>query len=373
MLALILAGMLGVQSDDADKQIDFLRFSYKANKDSFSFGTFRFQFTTGSSQSLSEATSDHFSKSINEDGFYMFDGRSARYDLTVEPKNLAAATTRIDERRSTSFAVAFRMLTDGKVTLRDMLSPNQAGTELRHRPAIRPGTADFYRSGFFEFPLYIGDGDVCDYNLYTDLTAIKDGKITLDELNFNASLDGRRVCKFAFTWKDGKRSYWIDLDRGTVPLLIVDHNNLNNVDVHMIHGDLEHVQNAGWLPRRRIHIVGNGQVVDRIVVTDIDTKHKPAASAFQLDFPEAVVLVDAARKLVYPRRKTWSLLSLPGPTSPGTRPATPRSYIPPHELPGEAESGSGRIAGILLLTVLILCSIGLLILMKRRNRGSRGG
>lgn len=371
MFLIMLAAILADPPDDSKQQIEYLRFSYKANRDKFEFGTFRFDYTRGSSASPSDAESGVFSRSFEEHGSYVFDGNNARYELIADPQVLAAATKRIDERRSSASLSAFRMLTDGKVTFIDNLFPDQSGASLKHNPIIVQGVTRFYASGFFEFPLYLGDhSGTSDCNLFTDLTAIKDGKVTLADLDMDAHLDGAKVCKFSFTWRDGQRTYWIDLNRGSVPLRIDQRYNPNNLDSIYIFKKMEHASNGGWLPRERLLIVKGGAILDRIVVTEIDVRNKPRPSAFQLDFPELVRVDDNARKLIYPRSKTWSLLNLPSRSSPGTRPAVPMNYIPPDELPGEVEAGPpwAIIAG----TFFCVGILALVLILRRRKRTRRG-
>jgi hypothetical protein len=153
MFFLFLAGMVGFQSDDSTQKIDFLRLSYKANKDAFAFGTFRFEYTRGRAASRPEAESEVFSQAIKEDGMYVFNGKNAGYDLLAEPGDLAAVTTRINDRLSGSFAKVFRALTDGEVTFLDLLSLDKENKFSHHAPEMYPGTEIFYSDGFFEFPL----------------------------------------------------------------------------------------------------------------------------------------------------------------------------------------------------------------------------
>ena len=134
MFFALLAAMIGFQSDDPAQQIEFIRLSYKANKDAFAFGTFHFEYTRGSCATLSAAESGVFSKAIKEDGLYVFDGKNARYDLVAAPAEIAAVTTRIDDRQTASLAISFRMLTDGEVTLVDFQSLDKSNTVLRHKP-----------------------------------------------------------------------------------------------------------------------------------------------------------------------------------------------------------------------------------------------
>ncbi len=363
MLALSLAAALCCQNDDRAQQLDYLGLSYKANKDAFAYGSFHFEFTRGLSASLADAEAEVFSQAFKEDGFYAFDGKNARYDLVAEPGVLGAATT------WTSLTMAYRLLTDGKVTLRDNMQPYHKNTTFLHGLMLSPGTDAFYKHDTFEFPLWIGDRGGGAYDLFQDLTWVKDGKVTLAGLDMDSRLGDRKVCKFSYTWKDGKRTFWIDVDRGCVPLRILEHYNPNNVDVTFIFADLEHVPSAGWLPRRRLHIIGPGAIVDRFVVTQIDTRHKPGPDVFQLDFPEPVALNDMVKKVVHPKQKSWSLLKLPASTPRGAMPLLP--LPPPPEMPGEIAPTPFWV--FVLAAVILAMVAGAALLLVRRIRRSASG
>ena len=67
---------------------------------------------------------------------------------------------------------------------------------MQHGAIIFPGTAAFYKPDDFEFPLYLGAkvGGACD--LFQDLNAVKEGKVSLAELDMDARLGDATVCKF---------------------------------------------------------------------------------------------------------------------------------------------------------------------------------
>ena len=205
MLFLFIAGMIGYQEGSPTEQVEYLRLAYKANKDAFTFGTFRFEFTRGKSASLSDAEAGVFSKSVREDGFFAFDGKNARYELIADPRGLVSVTTRIDERKGSSLASTSRTLTDGNATLLDLLALDEAGTSLRHgRAEIYKGSSLFYDDVFFQFPLLLGTDVARPYDLFRDLTQIKKGTATLEELDFDCHLDGVKVCKIKYRFKEGR-------------------------------------------------------------------------------------------------------------------------------------------------------------------------
>jgi hypothetical protein len=372
MAFLLLAGTVGYQAGDPTEQIEYLRLSFKANKDAFAFGTFRFEYTVGSSASFSDAESGVFSKSVKEDGFFAFERKNARCELIADPKGLETVTTRIDERHASSLALTFRTLTDGKATLLDLIMLDERRKTLRHGPAteIYPGSSMFYNDAYFKFPLLLGTDEARPFDLFSDLNEIKNGNSSLGALDFESDLNGLKVCKLSLRYKEGERTYWIDVNRGCVPLRILDHYNGNGSESTYLFSDLEHVPNAGWLPRRRLRIVQNGGFLDRLVVTQIDVENKPQPSVFQLEFPEAITLVDRTRNLVSARRKIWSLLNPPSASSPGTRTAFRNAGGPLPEMPGEIDS---RVPWtiILLTATIVLLIAGTTVVVRRRKRRLR--
>jgi len=372
MFFAVLAAMIGFQSGDLAQQIEFIRLSYRANKDAFAFGTFHFEYTRGSCATLSDAESGVFSKAIKEDGFYVFDGKNARYDLVAEPAAIAAGTTRIDDRTTAYSASSFRMLTDGEVTLVDFQWLIKSNTVLHHKPEMYSGTSIFYDDAYFTFPLWIGDNCRHPYDLYQFLTAVRERAASVVELDFDSHLDGVRVCKLALAYKSaysqGTCTYWVDRSRGCVPLRFVNCPDKQGAASIYIYGDLDHVPNAGWIPRRSLHIIADGKVVDRIVVTRIDAQKKPRPSMFQLEFPQAVPIVDRHRKLVYAKQKSWSLLNLPSRSSPGTRPVIPRAFNPPIDMPGEIEAGPPWSIILPAAIIGVVISAAILIARHRRKR-----
>ena len=227
----------------------------------------------------------------------------------------------------------------------------------------------FY-TAYYQFPLLLGTEEHRPYDLFRDLTEIKNGDSSLEEIDFDSHLDGLKVCKLSIRYKEGKCAYWIDISRGCVPLRIQDHYNKTGSESIFVFSDLEHVPNGGWLPRSRLCIIQNGALVNRLVVTQIDTQNKPQPSVFQLEFPEPIPLVNRTRNLVSSGRKTWSLLNLPNASSSGTR-AFPRVPAPPQAMPGEIDPGA--LWDIIVLAIVIVCLIvGSIVVLRRRRRRLQG-
>jgi hypothetical protein len=368
VLLLLLATVTAFAPDDPMEQVDFLRLSYKANKDAFAYGSFRFEFIRGSCASVSDAESGVFTRAFKEDGLLIFEGQNVRYELVARPEELTAAMKPKGDHLISSYITAFRMVTDGKATLVDSLFPDQAKTSLVHRPLVAPGTDRLHKQ--FEFPLYLGDNTPHALDLFTALTDVKNAKASLAELDFDSALDHRKVCRFALTWENGKSTFWIDVARGSVPLRVLDHYNTENQDYIYEFSDVEQVPNGGWLPRRMLKISDQGAQVERIVLTETDAEHRPPPSAFRLDFPKPTEVQDRVKNIVYRGQKSFSLLNPANPQSSATRPMHSPGYVPPSELPGEIEAGHswGVIAGV--GGIVLTMAAGIVFLMRRRARGA---
>ena len=153
------------------------------------------------------------------EGFYAFDGTNARYEIVAKPEDLAAATKKVGERRTISSLSSYRMLTDGNVTFMDLLTPEDGGKVLHHKATIFRDVVPFNRK--FDFPLYIGNKAPQVFDLFSALMEVKDGAASLDQFETNSLLGEIKVSKFTIDYKNARVTYWVDLERGAIPLRIL--------------------------------------------------------------------------------------------------------------------------------------------------------
>jgi hypothetical protein len=165
----------------------------------------------------------------------------------------------------------------------------------------------------------------------------------------------------------GERRYWLDLNRGAVPLRI--EASRKAVTTHItIHENIQFVAGAGWLPLTQRSVMQNGKVARQMCITEVDAHLKPDLSAFQLDFQTPIKLYEDARKLRYSPRKTWRLLHLPGRDSPETRPAVPKSFVAPPGMPDEVTPGNAWPAILFALAAVLVAIAGVCVLKRTRRR-----
>jgi hypothetical protein len=354
MSALLLATIVAMQAVPPNSDTEYVRLLYKSNKDSFQFGKFRFAYRRGSCASAAEAEAGVFSRFAEMEGFYAFDGTNARYEKVAKAVDLAAATKKISANKTSSILASFRMLTNGKVTFMDSLTADEITRAIRHKATISKDPVAFDRK--LEFPLYLGNKAPHAYDLFHALTEVKEGRASLDQFEIDSLLGERKVNKLTIDYKNAKVTYWIDLERGGIPLRIVQEPAGQGTKSLIVQERLQFVASAGWIPMRRLEVIGE-KTFHEYVLTEIDIERKLDATVFRLDFSDPIGLVDQARQLRYSPRSSWSLLDLPGPSSNGTKTVDLRPAFAADDLPGEsAPSTSWPIIAAAILGVLCLLS-----------------
>jgi hypothetical protein len=336
----------------------FLSVSCRANVESFAAGTFRFSYTRARAWGLEDALAGKYSDSVVAQGLYIFDGHDARFELVVGASEQGRITKRIGPDRTSSFFLPVRELTDGRVTLMDlifMVDP-QSLVQL-HSPQIVSGTDEFQNR--LCFPLGLGSKGQRFFRLFYDLdqaTGSAEG-FRLESLDPRAELSGNIVTKVVLRGKVGRRTYWVDTDRGSIPLRAEDSFDEGpSRAILLLHEDLRLLEGGGWLPFTRTLVMNRGEVVERIELIEARVHPRPAASSFRLEFPEPTPLMDTVRQLRYRTQKTWDLHHLPGERSADAEKAVPASQAAAPEMPGELERSSSRW-WLLLLGIGVVCLV----------------
>jgi hypothetical protein len=195
-------------------------------------------------------------------------------------------------------------------------------------------------------------------DLSQDLTRAAAGRPdwVLSAVEEDAEINGARVVKLTFTVNmDKRRQYWVDLERGAVPLRILDSNNGPGLPAILFHfADVRSV-GQGWLPFHMILVIINKLSPDEgaegihfreKVITEADFEHRPKRKMFQMEFPEPVPLINVTSKVRHEPRRVWDLaaispaaarrakpLDMAGPQAappalPGARPGRPPWALP---------------------------------------------
>jgi hypothetical protein len=343
--------------------IDHLRTAYRANRAAFVSGDYRFEMTRGAAQSDEDARLGRLREGSTARGRYAFTADLALYENLFDEKEMNGDLKSDAGRKATTTLRSYRILRDSTVALIDNVFPDLNGGKPKHSIKISPiGTPDYE----VRFPLEIGEAEHKKFSLSNDLDAANDGKVKVVSVDPKCLFRGRDVVRLELRSAAGTRTYWIDLERGAVPLSIrdvVDGGATNQVDLD----DVRPVDGGGWLPFAMTQSIQNGSAVFRLVVLKADVT-PPPRSAFQLEFDEPRTLVDAPRQLHYTKgRKVWRLDDLPAKGADEARPLRSSFTPEPPAMAGE----STRRWSTWWLVVAGLTTLGLIAWAVYALKGSR--
>jgi hypothetical protein len=329
--------------------------AYEANVSSFKHGDARFTFSI------------NYEDPLVAEGFYAFDGVHARYELLLTADQITAHRIKTGPNEwSFPPLPAERMLTNGDVTLLDHLGlTEEAVPKIRHQAQINAGSNRFF--SFVIFPLKIGapraSGLEYSYDVGQDLAATeKGGSWICHNIDESSNLDGHPCCYFELRRGSSVREYWLDMERGCVPLKILDSDDPPSSTMQLDFEDIRLVDSIGWLPFHTLITLtwANGSMVREVVVQEAQFASAPPRSTFQLEFPEPIPMINAATSVRYAPQKVWSLLDLPREGTQGAeRIQIYSATSPAPAMPGpERRSGWTPyvyvLVGVLLLLALLL-------------------
>ena len=216
LATLLFAGVQDVRKEaEVRAELEHIKVSYEANRAAFPHGTFRFDYLRGSADNESDAHSGRLRPTPVRKGFYAFDGSNARYEIVYEPIELENAIVRTVENKGSSKLAAFRLLSDGRATLFDLISPDEKQHILQHDARITQKT--IYQS-FFEFPVGLGNPVNERTGIGLLIKRYLNGEIEVQSYEPHKSFEGRDVALIVFKMEGGSRWFWIDLGRGSLPI-----------------------------------------------------------------------------------------------------------------------------------------------------------
>ncbi len=322
-MSMLAAGCMLLLSGIAvtpDATADTIRTAYAANRAAFPHGTVRFRLTVGRAPTLEAARKGKLSPEWTAEGFYVFDGPRARYERIHTRSDMVSARTKRGPNEWNSPLTSRRFITDGRLTLWDVISVAPDDQSDTHTAQIDPGTEVAFDSDFL-FPLDLGRptpgrseldrriGDAGRPDSSTRLRDVREAKPGSSEV----------VVAFAWTGPPpGRCEYRVDLERGAIPIQFGNHApeiaGKETPSRWIEYGDIRLVNGQGYLPFSMTIIdapEGGSRYVQQLIITEAEFKAKPDTALFQLEFPEERRIINSASMVRYAAQKTWDLGKLP--------------------------------------------------------------
>jgi hypothetical protein len=337
--------------------------AYDENRAKFSTGNADFEYADGFSDSLADAENAELRDQYIAHGRYCFDANNhvlfeKRYPLEA----MIAATNWSADDRASSRLDSQRLVTNGKLTFHEVITPSRDKKEYNYGHIIKPGTKNFFRLA--DFPLGLACPEESRVDLARHLRMILNGDsgAAVDSIDQDAVLDGVKVVRLSLRFPNGTVQYWVDLERGAIPLR--RHDEIKGGSTYdVVHGDLKLIKGHGWLPFKKVVYLKGGRT-KRLVVTSADFDVPPGRELFRIEIENERSIANLGEGVSYSRRKVFDLDNLPASSGSNAKPlAKPNAKDSAGTpLPGELEP---RPPYFTIIGVLVGLAIGSLFVAKR--------
>jgi hypothetical protein len=311
-----------------------IRNAFEANLHALTSADLSFQFSAGLATDLDSARKGTWKDRSTASGRLAFSGSAVRFERNFPLELLRSHRQSLGTRKFSTVFNSMRLLTDGTRTFYDLITPSLDGSELIHSTQIFGGTDHFAANSQFPFGLAGAGCTHSPLGVYLDLLAGKSDGVRLDEVDENAELDGTQVVKITVSSPGLEASFWVDPDRGALPLKVV----LDKPKIRLIYlyDDIRLIHNEMWLPFREVMYLANGYVQEFRIEQITSVNEGLSEATFELTFPKPIGVIDKLAMLAYSPQKTWSLNHLPSRGSRGTISILPQESTGP-QLPGEQQ------------------------------------
>lgn len=338
--------------------------AFDDNRSRFRMGTATFDYWDGFADDVEAAVRGELRDGRKADGRFVFDGADALYSVRFPDGDMLGTYQGVASNEGSNRLSSFRLVTNGQQTFRESFTVIPEGGKPAYvEPVyvILPGSESFHSAA--QFPLDLAHPDLARRDFATVLRRVlrKEEGYVIDRVEEDVPFDGRNTVRIALTGPYGKRTYWVDLERGAIPLAAHDDvEGKGSFDVR--HGDLRFVEGHGWLPFATTTVLRDGRVF-RLIVRDVDFDRPPGPSAFRIEL-DRVRMVGNAGSNRYYQQKVIDLNALPADDSPESKPMGTARPLGGPVLPGEVERGLSWWPYAVGATLIV---VGLALYVRRRR------
>jgi hypothetical protein len=259
-MLLLLVICLGSQLDPSIRERgEAILSAYESNREALGrYGSIRFRLQSGEISNADRLPAAQLARASYQAtgkgaGFLAFEGAKRRCDYLYPNPEIARWMKVTGPNQFSLKLRSFRILADDATTLLDLPGLNMDKvTELHTAKLDGPEKADQYLRSL---PLALGARDPGAYDLGRALRAAlrSAGEHRLDAIAIDSSL-GQPLLKITLGSDnyEMKSEYWIDLERGAIPVLYRYVELEGSLHWQIVLDDLRFVGGRGWLPFRQV-------------------------------------------------------------------------------------------------------------------------
>ena len=263
----------------------------------------------GKADGIAEARKNQFLTFVEGDGRFAFIPGHWLYEYNFTREDLLAGAKSSPGKKISGSLVSSASVADSRHTLAVRTLPGFDLKSVTRLGTITAGPGEFFRG--LTVPLAPGVPEGQRDDLASDLrSALAGGATKIDSVNDHEVFEGHKVVKIVVSTPDQKRTYWVDVERGAIPLHLTSVARDGSTTLEVYLDDLQLIPGHGWFPNVRTLWMGGGHA-RRVQLLQPKWDAKDDLTTFRLQFDEPVGIFDRAAMLSYSPRKVWDLETLP--------------------------------------------------------------
>ncbi len=302
LLGSVLFWAIAELNGDDRQVLEGLLDAHVSNREQFAYGQAEGTLLmSGTVDSLESGQGGRITGGIQATLFWAFHGKTCRIDVIYDPDLQRASVKDLGKGRQTRSYSTRRYLTDGKDT---MLLSASFDSEQAH---IKSGTELFAGFGMV-LPLELGYParwrSPGNFDVELD-SALKNKEDTSPTYEGEQELEGRQVAVVSIQKAGMTLSrYWVDVERGAIPLRCDAYRPDGSVFIRVVFGDLREATKGFWLPLNLRWLNTNTDAPKNVMVRDVTLSHfetgrRPADGSLRIPLRKGTSVVDEVAKGVY--------------------------------------------------------------------------
>jgi len=357
-----------VAKPDQAPIIKAVRTAYASNRAAVTFGSIDFKYSVGTAGSVQAIVDGNWKDVSTATGRFAFDSKNRYYERIFSIADTKAHRTVVSKSETSNTLDSLRVATNGKVTLLDRMGVGKAEDAMTHFAQIYPSPELFEQHVVVPLQVGLSNPGSWDFEQDVDRMGRPDFEDWVAVVEGEEVVDGRKTLKVRFSSAklNAARRYWIDLERGAMPLKVVDADERGNETYTVLHKDVRLLADHFWFPFRLIILNHSGSAKE-LTVTAANFQITPKPQAYQMEFPEPVAIIDNGKGIKYAAQKVWDLNRLPSPRSrDATKLVVAEMPVVAPAMPGERDFWSATTLWLFGVGVVLLVSaVGVFIHARR--------
>lgn len=372
MLGLLTAlALMGSDQGDTADTLKVIANAYASNFEAIRRGKLVVIVTEGTAANAAAARNGDIQGQVQSTINYMFTNKNKIYTHLYKDDDVIRGTKLIAPMTTSTRFNPIRMATNGTNLLIDLINLPPDSTVLKHRPVIQADNGLFQRR--YGMPMNFGFMRRNMHNLEMDLESARLAPEASRILRFRDGepFEGRKVFEIALRAPNGDRVYWVDSEKGCLPLQILDKSKEGAPVLQINYEHIKEIDKNIWSPMAVNMYMHQSKRAWRYQIKEFKLDFPDELSETKFEFPTPVAVVDTVNSLRHAETTSFSLSNIIAPSRRQSTPIKIEASSPPPKLPGERERSNQWMRYLL---GVVSASLVLFVFYRiRRSRVERNG